>query len=105
MYQQIKPMFKGQPAQCIKRLSDNALIPFDPANTDYVAYLAWLAEGEEPLPADSAPVPAPDTEALRKAAYREESDPLFFKWQRGEATEAEWIAAVNAIKARYPEPS
>jgi hypothetical protein len=36
----------------IKRLADNAFIPLDPANTDYAAYLAWLAEGNEPLPAD-----------------------------------------------------
>jgi hypothetical protein len=27
-------------------------IPPDPANTDYAAYLAWLEEGNEPLPAD-----------------------------------------------------
>ena len=36
---------------CIKRLADNAFIPFDPVNADYQAYLAWLAEGNEPLPA------------------------------------------------------
>ena len=25
---------------------------FDPANTDYQEYLKWVAEGNEPLPAD-----------------------------------------------------
>jgi len=34
------------------QISDNASIPFDPANVDYQAYLAWLDEGNEPLPAD-----------------------------------------------------
>lgn len=37
---------------CIKRIADNAFIPFDPANTDYQEYLKWLAEGNQPLPAD-----------------------------------------------------
>jgi len=31
----------------------NLSIPFAPDNTDYQAYLKWLAEGNTPQPADS----------------------------------------------------
>jgi hypothetical protein len=52
MYQLQPNDFMGQPAQCIKRLSDNAFIPFDDANTDFVEYKKWLAEGNTTEPAD-----------------------------------------------------
>lgn len=61
------------------------------------------------LPALSDP-PEPTAEqiaaavqALRSIAYRDESDPLFFKAQRGEATMDEWLAKVEEIKARIPD--
>ncbi len=55
MYQIVNDVLSGQPSGFVKRLSDNALIPFDPANTDYQQYLKWLEEGNTPLPADPQP--------------------------------------------------
>ena len=36
----------------VEKIGANMIIPFDPANTNYQEYLKWLAEGNEPLPAD-----------------------------------------------------
>ena len=52
MYKQFKNADGSLCETSIRRLSDNAFIPFDPANTDYIAYLAWLEEGNTPLPAE-----------------------------------------------------
>ncbi len=58
MYKKLPKVLFGdvlQEQSLIKRLSDNALIPFDPANTDYAEYLKWLEAGNTPLPPDAQP--------------------------------------------------
>ena len=52
MYKQIKN-FEGIIINAILRIADNAYIPFDPQNSDYQAYLKFLADGGTPLPAES----------------------------------------------------
>jgi hypothetical protein len=85
-----------------------------PVQEGYYAMMrgGWiLIEGEKP----QYPPPPPQIDEehqkiitnerqkkLREIAYREESDSMFFKTQRGEATMEEWIALVEEIKNRYP---
>lgn len=61
--------------------NDGAVVPFDPANSDYQAYLAWLEEGNTPEPA------APATAAYPQFRGNEKLD-LF--------TQAEQLAVVTA---------
>jgi hypothetical protein len=53
MYKQYKDTMTGEVAdKAIIRTADGACIPFDPANTDYIAYLAWLEAGNTPEAAE-----------------------------------------------------
>jgi len=41
---------------------------------------------------------------MRRRAYKEESDGLFFEWQQGSGTREAWLSKIAEIKARYPKP-
>lgn len=45
-----------------------------------------------------------DRDRALREALAAEADPLFFRWQRGEARQEEWLAAVAEVKARFPKP-
>jgi hypothetical protein len=74
--------------------------------------LTWLSDSAKPSEAQlealwpevQHEVAYADVEQARAIAYRETSDPIFFEWQRGDATEAEWLAAVQAVKTAHPYP-
>jgi hypothetical protein len=68
MYQLHNPL-GAENASIVRRLSDDTFIPFDPANTDYQAYLAWLEAGNtpEPAPEPVAPVELTTEQKLEAA--------------------------------------
>jgi hypothetical protein len=53
MYKLCPNNYDGTLATCVIRTTDGACIPFAPDNTDYQAYLAWVAEGNTPISADT----------------------------------------------------
>jgi hypothetical protein len=68
---------------------------------------AWLVVDPEPAPEPEPELPPTkgQQEQLRKWAYQQEADPLFFQWQAGEGTEADWLAKRQEIRDRYPYPA
>ena len=53
-------------------------------------------------PINDVGIESPSPKEQRQQAYEQEADPIFFKWQRGEATEQEWLGKVQQIRERYP---
>ena len=88
-------------------------IPFtaSPDDAEGAELYAQAVDGDfgviAPYVEPPTPEPVPPTQeqidALRRAAYQVEADPLFFKAQRGEAAQADWLAKIEEIKARFPE--
>jgi hypothetical protein len=75
--------------------------------------LVWLSAGNPPTQAElDAAWPQVDydnqvaaIEATRRTQYEAQSDGLFFAWQRGDATEVQWLDAVAKVKSDNPYPS
>ena len=81
-------------------------------NGDSYSGLTWLSDTPKPsledLEAEWAQVEYEVAHEVvqkqRQAAYQAGSDPVFFDYQRGEATEQDWLDEVEAIKTAYPYP-
>jgi len=82
----------------ITRLLDNASIPIAEGNRDYQEYLAWIAEGNVPTPADIPPEPT--YQELRAVAYPSIPDQLDLLYHGGLIG---WKEAIDVVKTKYPK--
>jgi hypothetical protein len=81
-------------------------------NGDDYSGLEWLDDSPKPTekalkalwPSVAQARATIAVERARQAAYREQSDPLYFQWQRGEVAEQVWLDAVQAVKDAHPYP-
>ena len=79
---------------------------------EYEAFLEWFGDGTPPtwddiLSASSGIEYQQQYDAVtvaRQTGYQQTSDPIFMQYQRGEATEKEWLDAVEAVKDANPYP-
>ena len=81
-------------------------------NGDDYSGLEWLDESPKPTkkeleafwPEVKLETERAEVERARQQAYRETADPIYFEYQRGDKTKAEWLAAVQAVKDAHPYP-
>ncbi len=77
----------------VVRLSDGVNIPSDPAIREWRRYLAWLADGNTPDPADPAPIPpAPEDTPLTPEDIE--------RWMRTQGATPAVIAALKRDRGK-----
>ncbi|WP_341743103.1 hypothetical protein [Azonexus hydrophilus] len=77
---------------------------FDFATADEISAAGFVEVEQAPASSPPAePQPPLTQRQLRAIAYQQESDPIFFKEQRGEVPTGSWNDKVSEIKARYPD--
>ena len=72
--------------------------------------LEWKDQSEKPTYQEvvnawdevQAEIDKVNVQNLRRKAYQEEADPIYFEYQRGDATEQDWLDKIAEIKERYP---
>jgi hypothetical protein len=95
----------------LMHLVPNANIRYQGVEISYKD-IEWLDERPQPTKAECEAVypqvayeqELARVQARRAELYRTESDPLFFYWQAGEGTEAEWLASRQKIRDENPYP-
>jgi hypothetical protein len=81
-------------------------------NGDDYSGLVWLSDSPKPTESELAAqwpevqyqVAYNTVSAVRQGEYARLADPIFMQYQRGEATEKEWLDAVEAVKDANPYP-
>lgn len=79
--------------------------------SEYAERVAWISpQNQQPSwdavvaawPAIDSAVRNEEARRHRLVAFRDEADPLFFGWQRGENTEQAWLDKCEEIRQRFP---
>ena len=82
-------------------LADGAFLPEDLVTGGVISEVPDDYQTPEQKAASDAQFNAQQKNS-RFAAYTIESDPIFFKSQRGEATNQQWLDAIAAVDAKFP---
>jgi len=95
-------MYKLTDNTNIIRISDGAIIPDDPDNSDYAKYLEWVAEGNTP---DPYVAPTKTYKELRAAEYnlKTTGDQFGMQYDDAKNSTTTWVDWQTEIKERIPK--